>query len=445
MLAHHAVIMLAVHGGSLNVLPCWHAGLNAASLDAWRHKYGQLVRPCGTLILDDPSPTSPDSTYPCQQLSTHEQLVAHEPHILNLLPHAADSLTTSTGAVASSLEQQQQQYKYSTAHVYRQELWVDPVQAVHAMLEEAQAHGAVVVPGEVVQQLVIRDQISASPSTLSAERPQSQHASIHSPRRVLGAVTASGKQYTADAVVLAAGTVTPKLAAPAGVHVPLLHKPVSVAITNAQPPDTLRGMLYAHGTFAVQRPDGTLMLGGTEGVDLQGRDAAAARWLAVMRALISPKLHILSLHTAHLPWPHDGWPIVGSCAAPRLAHGRQGTAAGAATPSAEELQSSGSQDSRSSKSSFTHDDHVTAADGQSTGCDGLYVCVTHSGLTLAPLLGQLLAEEICSDLRSGGGLGGLHDAWLGMWRPGRDYTAAAAGGDVAYSLWHPQERPSGRR
>lgn len=100
--------------------------------------------------------------------------------------------------------------------------------------------------------------------------------------------------------------------------------------------------------------------------DLQ---AAGSRFLH-LASVVVPSLKdalVASVEMVQLPWPADGHPIVGCSAA----------------------------------------------------CAGLYVCVTHSGMTLAPLLGRLVAEEVVM---------GVEQQQLSHYRPDREFVDRGAYG-----------------
>lgn len=122
----------------------------------------------------------------------------------------------------------------------------------------------------------------------------------------------------------------------------------------------------------LQRPDGSYLLGDPAGTaqhvmsDLQ---AAGSRFLDLASAVV-PSLRnaqVSSVEMVQLPWPADGHPIVGCSAA----------------------------------------------------CAGLYVCVTHSGMTLAPLLGRLVAEEVVTE---------VEQQELSHYRPDREFVDRGAYG-----------------
>lgn len=57
--------------------------------------------------------------------------------------------------------------------------------------------------------------------------------------------------------------------------------------------------------------------------------------------------------------------------------------------------------------------------GTIDGLDGFYVASTHSGVTMGPLLGRIVANEVLS---------GTADERLETFRPGRLLATSAAGG-----------------
>ncbi|PNH05379.1 hypothetical protein TSOC_008369 [Tetrabaena socialis] len=219
------------------------------------------------------------------------------------------------------------------------------------MLEAAQQAGAEVLLGQDMERLLVRDEPLASVGGGGEGRKQT---------RVTGVVTADGAVHPADVVVLAAGTSVQRLAAQAGVHVPLLHKPAVVAVT---PPLQRPGRLVHHmlanaKVFVWQRPDGSFMLedspclngANPTAADAVVHAAAAAppgthedgseAWgqsLLQRAAELVPELrscgaHVSRVEVAYRPWPQDGHPVIGAAAS----------------------------------------------------CRGLYVAVMHSGMTLAP-------------------------------------------------------------
>lgn len=180
-----------------------------------------------------------------------------------------------------------------------------------------------------------------------------------------------------DCVALAAGTDTTRLAAMAGVHVPQSRSPGVVVRTTPMPP-LLRNATTVHappeakyvsGVHFRQCADGSLMLGEGTQESLAEDDSQAhaddllrraCRWLPDIQGASA-----LPVPVGWRPMPADGYPAVGFASE---------------TPN-------------------------------------LYIALSHSGVTLAPILSQLAALEICE--------GAPADAWLGPYRPQRFATAKA--------------------
>ena len=205
-----------------------------------------------------------------------------------------------------------------------QEGTLDPVAAANALLAEAKRFGATVhYPAEVTGLEMIDNRVSAI-------------------------VTTQGK-LTADALVVACGVGTPKIAAMAGVRVPLKDSPGVLAHTAPQP-RLLHRLALGPGSHIKQDPSGRIIAGdnfaGSEGPGashLRGEQLLqrASRYLAKMRT----KLERVSLGWRVMP--EDEFPVVG----------------------------------------FT------------SQCPNLYVVATHSGITLAALFGQFAAAEILEGTR----------------------------------------------
>ncbi|PNH05371.1 Hydrogen cyanide synthase subunit HcnC [Tetrabaena socialis] len=321
--------------------------LNLAGLRLWKAQWPQLVQPCGSLLFDD-NDSLPDPLYPAQQLEAEE--------VLRLEPAVA------------------REYAARGAKLYAQEAWVDPQAACAAMLEAAQQAGAEVLLGQDVERLLVRDEPLASVGGGEGRKQT----------RATGVVTADGAVHLADVVVLAAGTSVQRLAAQAGVHVPLLHKPAVVAITQPlqRPGRLIHHMLASAKVFVWQRPDGSLMLG-----DSRTHEDGSEAWgqsLLQRAAELVPELRscgarVSRVEVAYRPWPQDGHPVIG------------------ASPS----------------------------------CRGLYVAVMHSGMTLAPEVGRLVAAELAHwDAALGGPVGDAEElreaqAVLMPYRLARDFEAGA--------------------
>ena len=191
--------------------------------------------------------------------------------------------------------------------------------------------------------------------------------------RVKSLETNSGR-LSCDVVVLAAGVSTTELAAKAGIHAPQEESPGVVIRTDPRPqllptvpvvyapaldpdnPDSVRGEIHLR-----QCHDGTFMIGegNQESLrrddtqphadDLLGRAIHYLPSLAGARAITVP--------VGYRPMPLDGYPILGFPVA-------------------------GSQ-----------------ASGSAEAAPNVYIALTHSGVTLAPLIGELAALEIVDGVR----------------------------------------------
>ena len=194
--------------------------------------------------------------------------------------------------------------------------------------------------------------------------------------RLRSAVTSTGT-IPLDRLVVAAGVDTPKLLAMAGYKLKLRHAPGFLAHSRPAPMQTQKICDAPGGVEFKQMADGTLV--GTDSpeppdlpVHAQIREQAgdfpdeALRTWHGTRALDKIKAFLPAARDVPLdhvtlgfrPMPTDGFPVIG------------------AVP----------------------------------GAPDLYVVVTHSGVTLAPLLGQYVGSEL---------LGGNEIAGLAPYRPGR--------------------------
>ena len=201
------------------------------------------------------------------------------------------------------------------------------------------------------------------------------------------AVQTTSGDIEVDAVVLAAGTDTTGLAALAGVNVPQAESPGVVMRTTPMPP-LLRNVpvVYAppleEGRREIhlrQCPDGRLMIGEGDQESLAEDDSQAhAEELLARACHYLPSLagaQAIPVPVGWRPMPLDGYPVMGF--APEAPN--------------------------------------------------LYVALTHSGVTLAPALSQLAAQEICDGVRA--------DAVLGPYRPERFAGLTA---EAAAAMAHPR-------
>ena len=192
----------------------------------------------------------------------------------------------------------------------------------------------------------------------------------HDDGRIKGLVTTSGSREV-DSVVIAAGTETTGLAALAGVNVPQAESPGVVIRTNPLPPllhnvPVVYAPALGDGRREIhlrQCADGRLMIGEGDQESLAEDDTQAhADDLLARACRYLPGLTHAEATPVPVGWrpmPLDGYPVMG----------------------------------------FTSE------------APNLYVALTHSGITLAPALSQLAAQEICD--------GTPADAVLGPYRPQR--------------------------
>ncbi len=188
--------------------------------------------------------------------------------------------------------------------------------------------------------------------------------------RIRSLAAASGSMDV-DAVVIAAGTATTRLAALASVNVPQAQSPGVVIRTNPLPP-------LLHNVPVVYAPplddgrreihlrqcaDGRMMIGEGDQESLAEDDTQAhaddllARACRYLPGLVGAQA--VPVPVGWRPMPLDGYPVMG----------------------------------------FASEE------------PNLYVALTHSGVTLAPVLSQLAAQEICDGIPA--------DAVLGPYRPQR--------------------------
>jgi glycine/D-amino acid oxidase-like deaminating enzyme len=162
--------------------------------------------------------------------------------------------------------------------------------------------------------------------------------------KVAGVVTAAGR-LSADQVVIAAGTATSTLAATAGVHVPT-SAPPGLLVATKPAAKLFNGLVMAPDMHVRQLEDGRLLAGADFGGSDPRDDALATAHdvFAGLQAMLrgGETLVFDRYQIGQRPMPEDGFPVVG------MAPAR----------------------------------------------DGLYLAVTHSGITLAPAIGLFAAAEI---------------------------------------------------
>ena len=196
------------------------------------------------------------------------------------------------------------------------------------------------------------------------------HATVHTQTELVGlssdksgrivAVNTTSGDIECDFVVLAAGTETSALASMAGVHVPQAESP-GVVIRTTPVPELLRNVpiVYAPGLgdgrqeiHIRQCADGRMMIGeGTQESLAEDDSQAHADDLLERACHYLPGLagaEAIPVPVGWRPMPLDGYPIMG----------------------------------------FTPE------------VPNMYIALTHSGVTLAPVLSQLAALEICDGVNA---------------------------------------------
>ncbi|UCI07661.1 NAD(P)/FAD-dependent oxidoreductase [Mesorhizobium sp. B1-1-8] len=178
--------------------------------------------------------------------------------------------------------------------------------------------------------------------------------------RVTGVVV-SGEAIAADEVVVAAGAGVPAIAATAGIKLPI-ETPPGLIVHSRPYEKLLNGLVLGDRLHMRQTAEGRIIAGSDFGGGDPGVDATAtARDLfAATKAMLRGAEGLeLDFHTVgYRPTPIDGFPII----------------------------------------------------GRAEGVDGLYIAVTHSGVTLAPAVGLFATREI---------LDGERDALLAPYGLGR--------------------------
>lgn len=200
------------------------------------------------------------------------------------------------------------------------------------------------------------DPVAATEALLNAARQLG--AQIEYPSQVTDLDISSGRLHgirttrgnvEADVIVIAAGVDTPRLAAMAGLEVPLKDSPGVLAHT--KPTDRMMGrVILAPGAHMKQKLDGRIVSGtGFGGSPTDTSPEQGERLLDAAERFV-PDIRDVELERMTLGWrplPRDNRPVVGF---PK-------------------------------------------------GQPDVYLAVMHSGVTLAPLIGRLAAQEILDDVR----------------------------------------------
>ena len=171
--------------------------------------------------------------------------------------------------------------------------------------------------------------------------------------RVVGVVM-EDQPIEADEVVVAAGAATPRIVGPLGVHLPL-ETPPGLLVNTIPLPRLMTRNLLLPGLHVRQRPNGALVAGESFGGDAVGdmaEDTAQALMRAIREIIPGAENAELDRYTiGYRPMPADEFPAIG----------RPGPAQG--------------------------------------GVKGLMIAVMHSGVTLAPIVGRFIADEILDGRR----------------------------------------------
>ncbi|MFZ1814304.1 MAG: FAD-binding oxidoreductase [Rhizobiaceae bacterium] len=162
--------------------------------------------------------------------------------------------------------------------------------------------------------------------------------------RAKGLQTSAGL-IEAECVIVSAGTASPAILASAGVDLPL-DDPKGLLVSTQPIRNSVNHLLITEKLHARQRADGSLLIGsdflGT--YDMDNPQQTADRLVASLQEMLSidEQLEVRDMSIGARPTPRDGFPVFGAV----------------------------------------------------SGIDGLFVAVTHSGVTLAPVAGMALASEV---------------------------------------------------
>ena len=243
--------------------------------------------------------------------------------------------------------------------VRARQTWGYPVHLVDddefRRLEPAVVRGAASATAFATQEGSV-DPVAATQALLAGARERG--ATIEYPCEVTGLDIASGRlrgvrttcgTFEADVIVIAAGVATPRLAAMAGLDVPLKDSPGVLAHT--KPTDRILGrVVLAPGAHMKQMLDGRIVTGAGFGGSPTDTSLEVGEQMLDAAARVVPEIENAELDRVTLGWrplPQDNHPVVGF-----------------APPESD-----------------------------------VYVAVMHSGVTLAPLIGRLAAQEILDDVR----------------------------------------------
>lgn len=198
----------------------------------------------------------------------------------------------------------------------------------------------------------------AETTRLLLQTAQNNHVKVMRPAKVetllseagrITGVRVDGTDFGADIVILAAGTATVELAASVGITVPLEPSPGLLAHFRA--PGRLLGRVVISPDLEVRQISDDVIVAAAAYIDdseENGPDAVADRILAQIRTRFDggENVELDRVQVGWRPMPVDGLPIVGFA----------------------------------------------------PGVEGLYLAAMHSGITLAPAIGQFAAAEVLDDI-----------------------------------------------
>ena len=248
----------------------------------------------------------------------------------------------SWGYVARMIDEQE---------MMRLEPGLEPGRVKAAAISDNDGH----VPGTLVAQTCAR-RVSEMGGRVLSGNPVTG-VEIHAGR--VDSVQLSDDSVECDAVVLAAGVGTTELAAMAGVHIPQEESPGVVVSTEPMPP-VLRNVAALYGPPVGSEGQEVHVRQSTDGVVLMGegsqerlaRDDSPEHAAAILAraSVYLPELKSatpIPVPVGYRPMPIDGMPVLG----------------------------------------FTH------------AVPNMYIALMHSGITLAPLVGELATMEILDGAR----------------------------------------------
>jgi glycine/D-amino acid oxidase-like deaminating enzyme len=236
--------------------------------------------------------------------------------------------------------------------------WGYPLRLIDRAAIEDLEPGIANPPGEAayaslegnIDPVAATNRLLAAAQERGAQVLRGKEARLHLDRgRVAVRILPDGEALSADAVVLATGTESETLAEELGVALPLANKPGLLIQCRGVPPTTLRRVVLSPEAHFKQDPDGRIVAGEDFGGGSPPSDphATAGRLFARIKRRLSgsEELRLEAVTIGMRPIPKDGLPVLGF--APE--------------------------------------------------CDGLYLAVMHSGVTLAPIAGRLAAREIIEE------------------------------------------------